>query len=231
MPSQVDFAIATGMFVVFIAVLFLFLTGYMGRYTGLVSTSELRTAARNIFNIFFGSKGIPENWEQYKYVPSAIGLVTDLYRIPIDVTETNGTDRSSVTVRATVSFDFSCNNKSWNSTVRVLEGGDEIPSKLYNQSFCTSNYLSSSDVLFNSSFSAYQKKFFFVYFSGDRSIAPSNYSLEFSSPSGFSVQSFPEEKLSALSGSKLIALRNLTYEEVVRVLGTDYEFNVEIGEE
>jgi len=229
MPLQVDFAIAVGLFITFMVILLLYLTGYMSSYTGIVSTSELRTIAYNIFNTLFGGKGVPKNWNEYNYTPVVIGLLTDLYRIPVIVSETNGTDRGNATINATISFDFNCENKAWNSTVRVLEGEEEVPSQLYNQSFCTSRYLSSSDVVFNSSFLANQKKVFFVYFSGEKTIAAANYSLVFSNPSNFSVQIFPEEKFSAVSVSKLLTLRNLTYEEIVRVLGTEYGFNVEIS--
>jgi len=231
MPSQIDFAIAVGLFITFIVVLFLYISGYMSTYTGLISTSELRTVAYNIYNSLFGGKGIPESWEEGNYTPVKIGLITDLYRVPIILAETNGTDRGNVTINITLSFDTKCENKTWNSTIRVYENESEIPSQLYNQSFCTASYLNRSDLVFNTSFSANQNKTFFVYFSNDKSIAPSNYSLPFTAPSNFMLQIYPEEILPVISIAKLLALRNLTYEEVVRTLGTEYKFRIEISEE
>jgi len=228
MSSQVDFAIAVGLFIVFVATLFLYITGYMSSYTGLISISELRTGAYNIFNVLFGGKGIPENWEDYNHTPATLGLMIDLYRIPVLVTERSGTWRNNVMINASIGFDSGCEKKAWNSTVRVLEDEDEIASQLYNQTFCVDRYLNRSDIVFNSSFSANQTKTFFIYFSGETSIADSSYSLDFTNPSDFLVQVFPEEKFSALSISKLSALRNLPYEEVLRTLGIEYKFNIEI---
>lgn len=229
MSSQIDFAMAVGMFIVFMAVLILYLTGNMSSYTGLVSSSEMRTVARNIFNILFGGKGVPKNWNEMNITPAVTGLLTDLYRIPLMVGETSGIDKGNVTINATISFDFSCENKAWNSTVRVLEGEVEIPSHLYNQTFCTSNFLNSSDITFAANFSAYQKKFFFIYFSGEKSVAPLSYSLAFSNPSDFYLKIFPEEKFSAVSASKILALRNYTYEELLRTLEPEYDFNLEVS--
>lgn len=231
MPSQIDFAIAVGLFITFIVILFLYLTGYMSSYVGLVSTSELRTVAYNIYNSLFGGKGIPENWEEQNYTPVKVGLITDLYRVPIVVTETNGTERDTETINISLSFDPNCEKKAWNSTVRVYENGDEITSQLYNQTFCSENYLNNSDLVFNSSFSANQTKTFFIYFSGEKSIDKPNYSLPFNISSNFTIQIYPEEKLTTISITKLKALRNLTYEEVVSTLGTEYKLRIEISEE
>ncbi|MDI6798500.1 MAG: hypothetical protein QMD12_00675 [Candidatus Aenigmarchaeota archaeon] len=229
MPSMIDFTVAVGIFIVFIAILISYLLNYLTSYSGLLTTSELRSAAYNAFIVLFGSKGIPEKWEEKNYTPVQVGLMTDLHRIPIIVTETNGTDRGDVIINVTLSFDAECENKAWNSTIRVYEGESEIPSQLYNQSFCTADYINRSDLVFNSSFSANQSKTFFVYFSNDKSIAPPNYSLPFTAQTNFTIQIYPEEVLPVISISKLLALRNLSYEEVARTLGR-YRFNIEISE-
>jgi len=49
--------------------------------------------------------------------------------------------------------------------------------------------------------------------------------------SPITIKTYPEEILPVVSISKLLALRNLTYEEVVRTLGTEYKFRIEISEE
>jgi len=40
---------------------------------------------------------------------------------------------------------------------------------------------------------------------------------------------YPEEKFTAISASKMNALRNRTYDEVARTLGQIYQFNVEVS--
>ena len=230
MPSQIDFAIAVGIFIVFIAIIFSYMANYLSSFSGLLTTSELRSIAQNIFNILFGSKGLPENWEEQNRTPVQVGLITDLYRIPIVAKETNGTERGAIIVNVSLSFDINCEKKAWNSTLRVYEGDVEIKSQAYNQTFCPEGYVNTSNIFFNSSFSASQTKTFFVYFSEEKSIAEPNYSVPFVVPENFSVWVYPEERLSMLSISKLFALRKPSYEEVVRTLGTEYKFNVEISE-
>lgn len=48
--------------------------------------------------------------------------------------------------------------------------------------------------------------------------------------SPITVKTYPEEIVPVVSISKLRALRNLTYEEIVRTLGTGYKFRIEISE-
>jgi len=230
MPLQIDFAVAVGLFLIFIGALFIYLTGYTTRHSGLISTSELRTFAYELYKLLFGSKGVPENWEKYGDTPVKIGLITELYRIPVVVKEMSGTDRGMTTISLSLSFDPRCENKTWNSTVRVYENGEEVTSQLYNQSFCFEKYVNSSDIIFSSNFLANQNKTFFVYFSGEKLVAPPNYSLSFEGSSNFTIQVFPEENLPTISISKLNKLRGLEYEEVVKTVGAEYEFNIEISE-
>jgi hypothetical protein len=231
MALEIDFAIALGLFFVFIVFLLSFLVNYIAGYTGLTLTSELRTTAYSIYNVLFSGKGVPQNWEELGYVPVKIGLATDLYRIPVLVTETNGTSRS-LSINTTINFDSNCEEKAWNTTVRIRdEDNSEAHFQLYNSSFCSESFLNSSDLVFNLTLSAHQSKIFFVYFSPDKSINTSVYSLGF--PTGvenLTVQVLPEEKLSTISISKLKALRNLSYDEVIQTLGTEYSFNLEISE-
>jgi hypothetical protein len=229
--SDVDFAVAVGLFFAFISILIIYLTNYMSSYIGLTSTSELRTVAYDYFSNLFTGKGIPSNWEQYAFTPVKVGLVTDLYRIPIVVTETNGTYRSNITINVSVSFDSSCQNKTWNNSIRIYnESNYQLTSTLYNQSFCISQYISSSDVVFNLSLNPMETKKFFLYYSPEQKVISQNYSIEFPvNAANYTAVAYPEEKFSAISVSKMEALRNRTYEEVSRTLGQIYQFNVEVS--
>jgi hypothetical protein len=229
--SDVDFAVAVGTFFAFISVLIIYLTSYMSSYIGLTSTSELRTVAYDYFNGLFTGKGIPSNWEQYTFTPVKVGLTNDLYRIPIVVTETNGTFRNNITINVSVSFDPSCQNKTWNSSVRIYnESNYQFTSTLYNQSFCVSQYLNSSDIAFNLSLGPREAKKFFIYYSPDQQIISSNYTIEFPvNATNYTAVVYPEEKFTAISVSKMKSLRNRTYYEVARTLGLIYQFNVEVS--
>jgi len=228
--SDVDFAVAVGTFFAFISVIIIYLTSYMSSYIGLTSTSELRTVAYDYFNGLFTGKGIPSNWEQYTFTPVKIGLTTDLYRIPIVVTETNGTYRNNIAINVSISFDSSCQNRTWNNSIRIYnESNYQFTGTLYNQSFCISQYLNSSDVVFSLSLNPLDAKKFFIYYSPEQKIVPSNYTIEFPSNANYTAVAYPEEKFTAISVSKMNALRNRTYDEVSRTLGQIYQFNVEVS--
>ena len=234
MPSQIDFAVAVGLFFTFVAVLIVYLINFMSSYVGITITSELRTVAYDLFTVLFTGKGIPEDWESHAYTPVKIGLVTDLYRMPIRITETNGTSRNNITINVTVSFDPNCINKTWNDTVRLYDA-DNAPMifQLYNQTFCpgSGQYLNSSDIAFNITLAPSETKMLYIYFSPDSSINPADYEVAFPiNASNYTAQTYPVETLSALSVSKLEALRKLDYDEVVRTIGTEYKFKIEISE-
>lgn len=230
MASEIDLVISVGLFILFIALLFIFLVNYLTSYRSLTSTSELRSVAYNIYNNLFSSKGLPSDWENRTYTPIKIGLVSDLYKIPVYVNETNGTNRGTITINVSISFDSNCESKAWNATVRVYnESNEEEPSKLFNQTYCSDRYLNKSDVVFNTSLTANQTKIFYIYYSPDQDIAESNYSITFPNVTNITVQVYPEEQLTALSVAKLKALRNKSYDEVITTIGTEYKFNVEIS--
>ena len=227
MSWQLDFAVATGIFLIFFSALISYLTSYRLSSISSLSSLEQEKISR-IFSSLFAGKGIPSDWEKYNQTPVKIGLETELYRIPILVKEANGTSRNAI-INVSLDFDPYCLNKTWNNSVRVYENSTPIAFQLYDQNFCSEQYLRNATLLFNSSFQAYEQKVFWVYFSDDRGILPPNYSLPQAQTQNFTVQILPEEKLYALSVSKLEALKNLDYEEVLQTLGS-YKFYLEIGE-
>jgi hypothetical protein len=230
MASQIDFVIAAGLFLTFIAALMFYLINYTSSYFNLSIISDLRTVAFGFFNTLFGSKGVPAGWESYSYTPVKVGLITDLYRMPIVITETNGTERTNYTINVSMVFDSGCLNKTWNTTVRVYdENNTEMPNQLFDQAFCSEYFVNQANIVFNLTIAASASKKYFVYFSPQRQILPANYSFTFPTAENYTVTRYPEEKLTTVSVDKLKTLRNLSYEEVVRTLGTEYKIYVEVG--
>jgi len=231
MASQIDFAVAVGMFITFIAIVLIYIANIIGSYQGLFTNSELRTVSEDFFNTFFSGKGVPSNWEDYGVSPVKIGLVTDLYRLPLVIYEANGTARNNVSINVSVTFDTSCAKKAWNDTVRVYDSTNTlIPLQLFNQTFCSSQFLISADLVFNATFSANQKKTFFVYYSDDKNVTGSNYTLDFTGAYNLTVLKYPVEKLTAISVAKMKAMKELTYSEMVQSVGSGYDFNIEISQ-
>jgi len=237
MASQIDFAIAVGLFFTFIALLLVYTINYISSYTGIASTSELRTVAYNIYKVLFGSKGIPTDWQYRGYVPVKVGLVTDLYRMPVRISEANSTSRDNVTINISASMDSGCRNMSWNSSVRVYDTKNtQLAFQMYNQSFCpgAGRYLNSTDMVVNLTLAALQTKYIFIYFSPDQSIDDASYGLAYPSTAisldNITAQVMPEEKLTMISPEKMDALYNLSYDDVLRTVGRDYKFRIEIGD-
>ena len=231
MSSQIDFAIAVGMFIVFIAVVIIYITNIIGSYQTLFINSELRTVSEDLFNTFFSGKGVPSDWEDYNVSPVKIGLVTHLYRLPLIIYEGNGTVRNNVSINVSVTFDSTCGKTAWNNTVRVYDSSNAlIPLQLYNQTLCSSQFLTSADVVFNATIPENQHKTFFVYYSDDKNITGSDYALDFTGAHNLTVLKYPTERLNVISVAKMKAMKGLTYSEMIQSVGSQYGFNIEISQ-
>jgi len=229
--THVDFAIAAGVFLVFVGILFGYITNYLTNYQNMAMTSELRGVASDLFNTFFTGKGVPSNWDEQSFTPVKIGLINDLYRIAINVTETNGTNRDNIAINGTVNFDSTCSRNVLNNTVRLYNSSNsQVSFQLYNQTFCSSTHLKTGEIVFNLSLSASQTKFFFVYFSPEKNVTSASYSVAFPvNETNYTFQTFPIEELQTISIDRLKTLRGLDFTEVVQTLIKGYLFKVEVS--
>jgi len=182
--SYVDFAVAISFFLFFFAVVLMFSTNYFSNLSILTKTSEFRSVSENVFTLFFESKGVPEDWDEYSITPVKVGLMEDLYIVPILVRETNGSDRTDEPVTGHVIFDGDCQNKSWNTTVRIYdEDWDELILELSNTTKCTSQFLNQSDITWEVNISANQAKKYYLYYSPDDNITDPSYTLSYNTSS------------------------------------------------
>ena len=175
------------------------------------------------------SQGIPNNWTSSNVVQA--GISDYIYRKTAIIKEASGTDRGYTLVNLTgFTFDDDCSKTILNSTVRVYEGEEEVPFSLFNQTFCGGGYLKNATLILNTSFSVYQSRTFFVYFSSDTEILPPSYSLPFNTATNFNVTVYPAEKMLWLSVKKLRELRELNYTQAVNSLLTGNDFYLEVSE-
>ncbi len=233
MASQVDFAIAVAVFFLFIAFLLSVVLNFYISYVNLAASSELRTTAYNVFNSLFAGRGLPVDWETRDYLPTRIGLISDLYKVPVTVTDTGGASRSNFTVNFTISLDFQCTNRTIENSIRIYNETNIVhPFTLYNKSYCRGSniYLNQSEFAINLSSAARQSQLFFVYFSGDKNVNATNYTQIAFPPSAINadIKVFPTETLPTLSWSKIRTLRNLVYDRILETLGRGQEFRIEI---
>ena len=228
--SYVDFAIASGIFLIFLSIIFSYLVNYIINYRNIAETSELRGIALIIFKTLFANEGLPRNWEEQNLNPVKIGLISKLYLVVINVTETSGNNRENVVINGSVEFDPNCERDVLNNTVRLYNSSNsQVPFKLYDQTFCDGVHIKKADIAFNSSLNSSQSKFFFLYFSSEKSVEAIEY-LDFPlGENNYTFQTFPIQELQILSLDKLKALRNLSYEEVLQTIPIGYEFRVEIS--
>lgn len=232
MSSLVDFVIATGIFFVSVALVISFVLSYYSNFLGVLQDSELRSAAINANNVLFGGKGLPENWESTNTTPSRIGLMTDLFRMPVVITTKNNTDFNKAILNFSVTFDPSCMNRTQEKTIRIYnETNYEHQYTLYNKSFCAGGtYLRSADLSVNVTIPALTSKRFFIYFSPESNINVTNSTTIWwpVNATNYTTIVYPPENLKMVSPSKLRALRNLTYSQVAEILGGDVSFELEV---
>jgi len=174
--NYIDFAIASSVFIIFFGVALIFSTNYFSNLSSLTKTSEFVSVSENFFKIFFESKGIPENWDDYSNTPVKIGLAEDLYLVSVLVKETNDSSRTNEPVTTQIVFDENCQNKSWNNSVRIYdEDWDQINLEISNTVNCSSQYLNQSNITWNINISANQNKKYYLYYSPDNGITNPNY--------------------------------------------------------
>jgi len=226
--SNIDFAIAIGVFVVFVGVLFGYVVNYLVNYRNMAASSELTGVATDIFNTFFTSKGVPSNWDELSLPPVKVGLIDSLYRMAINVT--GSADINNKAINGTLNFDSECSKNVLNETVRLYNSSNsEIPFQLYNQTYCSNRYLRAGDIVFNVTLSAGQTKFFYVYFSPEKNVTNTSYSVVFSNETSYVFQAFPVEELQTISIDRLKALKRLSFTDVVQTLVTGYDFKMEVS--
>ncbi|MCS7106193.1 MAG: hypothetical protein NZ942_02675 [Candidatus Aenigmarchaeota archaeon] len=210
MPIKVDFVVAVGIFVIVIGISLSFVLSYLVKSSQFTQLENLKTISKNIFF----------------YLKS--NLTTKLYKLPVRIVEISGDEKLDEIVNFTVIFDENCEKKAWLSSVRVYEKDKETEFSIYNQTFCEENYLKKADIVLRTNFSAFQEKIFFVYFSGEKEIKEVSYNIPFQTASGLKVEVFPLQELEMLSISKLKELRNISYDELVKILA--HNFYLEVSE-
>lgn len=174
--NYIDFAIATAFFLFFFAAVIMFVTNYFSNYSSLTKTSELGPVTESLFNAFFKSKGVPENWNINSSIsPVKIGLIEDLYMIPITVKENIGSTRTNEPVTIKVELDENCQNKSWNTTMR-LYNENEINSEISDTTFCgNTQFLNVSNITWKVNISSNQMKKYYLFYSSDENVTNPSY--------------------------------------------------------
>ena len=174
--NWVDFAIASSLFLVFIALVIILTINYFSNLQNANEIVELRKVAFNFFKNIFTKKGIPEDWYLISENPSSIGLMSDIYQIPI-VVEEDDYNRTNEIVEINLTFDKNCEKNILNSSVRVFnEDYNEIDFVLKNQDFCGDNLIRSGKLVWEVNMSRNQSKRYFVYYSSEN-IDPINYTI------------------------------------------------------
>ncbi len=229
--TQVELAISVALFFIFFVIIINFLINFFTNFTGLTTTSELRTDAFNLYNTLFAGNGIPSNWNYLGVTPARVGLADNLYMAPFLVSDLNGTARNNYTINFTMSFDPNCLNTTWETTIRVYNASQNLFAyTLYNKTYCVSSYLKQADFAINVTVPASSSRMFFIYYSPDRNITNSNYPTTSFPPfdGNYSVKIYPTQTFVQVSYSRLIALRNLVYNYLRLTLGSGINFQIQV---
>jgi len=178
-----DLPIALAIFLAIFLTVVVVVVNYLSGLLSLTSIQELRQKAESVFDLLFKTQG-PQNWEQSGKIPAAPGVLLQLKKIPVLVTEISGINRTNEPVEISVIFDDDCGNTTWNDTVRVYDNDlNQVASNLTEQNFCSSQFLRNATVIFNVNISAGESKRFGIYFSDDQNIEASNYTMSSSTAS------------------------------------------------
>ena len=151
---DVTFLVAVSLFIFFLSLILISSINYFTQTPESATVIELRDKVKNLFDVFFGTRGIT----------TAERATVDLYRIALLLEEKNGTARTNEAVAVSTEFDDACNIIAWNDTVRLYDQQfTELPSKISYQEFCSSQWLNTSWVSFMVNMSANEKKRVYIY--------------------------------------------------------------------
>lgn len=180
---SVDLPIALAIFLAIFLTVVVVVVNYFSGLPSLTNIQELRQKAESLYNILFKTQG-PQNWEQSGEIPAAPGVLIELKKIPVLVTEKVGLNRTNEPVEIPIIFDDDCENKTWNDTVRVYDYDlNGTASNLTEQNFCSSQFLRNATVIFNVNISTGESKRFGIYFSDDQNIKASNSTISYNTAS------------------------------------------------
>lgn len=181
--SYVDMAVGFGIFILFLAFILVQTINYFSSVPVVARISEFRDKATDFFESAFKSE-LTTEWD-LAGMPAELELKLNMYEVIVTVKEPGDSARTNESVTVNVTFDEDCENKTWNSTVRVYdENGNEVTSWLSNVASCSGQYLKYADVIWKVNISANQTKKFSVYYSDDSGVSdPSYTSLVYDSDS------------------------------------------------
>ncbi len=152
---EISFIVAIAIFLLFISFILVASINYLTRVPQSQIILELRDKNKDVFNQLFGS------------APTSLTdrVTTNLYRVPILLSEQSGTAKTNEVVAAYINFDDECKDiTSWNNTVRVYDQKfNELQSRISYQEFCSSQWLNRSIVTFFVNMSANENKKVYVY--------------------------------------------------------------------
>ena len=174
--NYIDFTIAVSVFLLFFVLIIYFTSNYFSTYPTISRTSELRLFSENILNSLFSDEGVPADWHENATLPVKIGLISDLYVIPLTVEDRNGYNRTNEPLTTHLILDEDCDLKAWNSTLRLYdEDNHELNIKIFDETFCENQFLKEINLTWNVNVSANSVKKFYLYFSPEKSINNPDY--------------------------------------------------------
>ncbi len=152
---DVSFIVAVSIFILFVSLVIVSVVTYFTRTPQSEVVLELQDKTLNLFNIFFGSRGLVTNER----------VTVDLIRVPVLIEEMGNKNWTNEIIGVDINFDEVCGRKqAWNNSIRAYDTlFVELPSLISNQELCTSNWLNRSVVTFVVNLTTNQTKRTYVY--------------------------------------------------------------------
>jgi hypothetical protein len=176
MVSWIDWSIGIGIMLTILFLSYNIIIGRIASNLQVLKDFDIKTVALSYFEKFFSSAGYPKNWTSENF--NEIGLIGELYRVPIFVNESSGCNRVNDLVDIYIELDEDCNKIASENTVRVYDGEKEVDSKIFNKTYCGDKFLKKAGIIFKTNISANSSKFLFIYFSPDEKVYETTYPFD-----------------------------------------------------
>lgn len=216
--NPIEFSVASALFIIMLGVLILYSSYVISNYY-----RETRDYQAKYESVLVSKQLLSDE-------ESPSSLVSSLYRRKVIIKNNLATQITGY-VGIPILFDYSCEKKAFNNTIRVVDNSsNNLNFTFSNTVFCDdAGYIKSSDIRISLTLNGNEEKTLYIVYSPENLITPKEvyYSYPTDMTSSVTYKIYPEEELKTLSISKLVNMTNMTYEEIKKIANS-HDIYVEI---
>ncbi len=168
-----EFLISTFIFLTFFSFILIFFTNRFSANIDEIKKTEMPKTVKYLSNILL-SRGIPEDWEKRSEKPVLVGIMDNIYFLPV-IVDGEGNNRSKEIVSLKLNVDEDCSKHiSDDSFILFNESLDEINFTSFEKNYCQNGWVKNVSIVFFDYFNSTKK--YYLYYSSQK-VNEKNYTV------------------------------------------------------